>query len=95
MEGDEDAVGRDVEVGLEVAVAERDGGGEGGQRVLGVGFRVAAMGERDGARVVEEGMDGAQRSQRTRSPARRFTASAEIASRAARLAIIAVASAQS
>jgi len=95
VEGDEDAVGRDVDVGLEVAVAERDGGGESSQRVLGVGFRVAAMGERDGARVVEEGMDEAQRSQRTRSPVRRFTPSAEIASRAARLAIIAVASAQS
>ena len=54
VEGDQHAVGGDVDVGLEVAVAEVDGVLECGERVLGCVARPAAVGERDGSWVVEE-----------------------------------------
>lgn len=99
MEGDDDAVVRRMDVGLEIPIASLDRGGERGERVLRMVPRAAAMGERDRTRVVEERVSGPGRpdqpSQRILPPLRRFSASAEIASRAARFAIIAVDSAQS
>ena len=56
MEGDDDPVARDVRVGLEIPVAERDGGREGGHLVLGRLLGPAAVGKGDRAVVLEEGM---------------------------------------
>lgn len=97
VEGDQDPVCGCVDVGLEISVAERDGRGECRKRVLRVEIRAAAMGEGNRTRVVEERVrDGQPRApRRLNVPSRRRTARAEIASSAARLAIMAVDSAQS
>jgi hypothetical protein len=58
VEGQHDSVGRRVDIGLEVAVAEADGRLEGRQRVLGLLGGTAAMGERDGPRMIEERVRG-------------------------------------
>jgi hypothetical protein len=55
VEGDEDTVGRGVDVGLDVPVAQVDGGGEGGHGVLRGLSGAAAVGDGNGAGPVEEG----------------------------------------
>ncbi len=58
MEDDDDTVGRDADVGLDVAVAERDGVGECPHRVLRGVSRAAAMGEGDRTGPIEVRMAG-------------------------------------
>ena len=58
VEGDHDAVGGDVDVGLEVREAEVDGVLERRHRVLRCLAGASAMGEGDRARPVEEGVRG-------------------------------------
>jgi hypothetical protein len=58
VERQQHAVGRGVHIGLEVAVAEVDRLGEGGQRVLQPARSAASMGERDRARMIEESEPG-------------------------------------
>ncbi len=55
VEGTQHAVGGDVDVRLQIAIAERDGCLEGRHRVLGPVARSAAVGEGQHARMVEEG----------------------------------------
>ena len=57
VEGEQHAVGRDVHVGLDVAVAEVHGVLERRHRVLGRIAGAAAVGERDRVLPVEEWMD--------------------------------------
>src|SRR5207302_10552370 len=61
VEGEDDAVAAEVQVGLQVAVADGDRRGEGRHGVLGELAGTAAVGERDGAGPVEEGMQPVSR----------------------------------
>ena len=54
MEGEQDPVAGQMDVGLEVSVSQGDGGLERGQGVLGSLAAAAAMGEGDRGRSVEK-----------------------------------------
>lgn len=95
VEGDEDAVQGRVDIGLEISEPECHCRGKRPERVLRTIIGPSSMSKADRAGVIEKGMRVDQPERRRNSPSRRRTASADIASRAARFAIIAVDSAQS